>query len=283
MGIAAAVAAAPVASAIAGAGVASAAGAVASGAIEAGAAQSAANTQAQTAANAAAAQQAAGQQAVALDQANQQQAVSDLQPFANEGQTGLNELNQNLNFLTTPFDPTEQQLEATPGFTFTNQQGLLATQNAAAAQGLGVSGAALNAAANFSTGLANSTFATDAGINQTNQLQIGNLLTGIVDNGQNAATSQANLLQGFSGIEGGALTGQANESAQTQLAGAQAQAAGTIGAGNATSGAITGVANSLSQASILNALLQNNSAFGTVSGQQTATGATGFTPATSDH
>jgi len=236
MGIGAAIAGGGIGAAIAGAGVAAAVGGVASSVIGAGAAKSAAKTEANAANNAAALQEQAGQQAVGL-----------LQPYANEGQVGINALNGELSYLDTPYTPTEAQLEATPGYQFANDQGLQATQNSAAAQGLGVSGAALKAASAYSTGLAQQTYAQDASIYQQNQSQIGNLLTGIVANGQNAATSQA-----------GALTGQANAAAGTSLTGAQATAAGDVGSANAVSSGISSLSNSFSQTAILSALLGQN-------------------------
>ena len=66
------------------------------------------------------------------------------------------------NISSTPYDTTtnlsQSQLEATPGYQFTEAQGLKGVQNSAAARGLGVSGAALKGAATYSTGLADSTY-----------------------------------------------------------------------------------------------------------------------------
>ena len=56
------------------------------------------------------------------------------------------------------WNPTQAGLEQTPGYQFTLSQGLKSTQNAAAARGLGVSGAALKGADTFATGLANQTY-----------------------------------------------------------------------------------------------------------------------------
>lgn len=53
---------------------------------------------------------------------------------------------------------SQAELEATPGYQFAKSQGLQATQNSAAARGLGVSGAALKGAATFATGLADNTY-----------------------------------------------------------------------------------------------------------------------------
>ncbi|HUN00404.1 MAG TPA: hypothetical protein PLI96_07970 [Halothiobacillus sp.] len=240
-------------------GVGTAVAGIAGAVISGNAASSAASKQAAAAQNIANQQQAAGQQAVSLNQQNQATAENYLAPYAAEGQTGINSLNSNLNYLTTPYAPTQAQLAATPGYQFTLQQGLQSTQNSQAAQGLGVSGSALKAASQYATGLANSTYATNAGIYQQNQQQIGNLLTGIIGNGQNAATSQGQLALGFSGNSSNALTGQANASASTQLVGANAQAAGTIGTANAYSSALNGIANSASQAAILHSILSQNS------------------------
>ncbi len=235
-----------------------AAGSVASSAIGSSAASSAANTQAAAADNASAEQQAAGQQALTLNQQGLDAAQNRLEPYNLQGQTALNSVNANMNYLTTPYSPTKAQLAATPGYRFTRAQGLQATQNAAAAQGLGVSGDALKAAAGYATGLANSTYQTDANIYQQNQAQIGNLLTTLTNNGQNAATAQAQLGLGFVGNETNALIGQANNSAQTQLTGAQATAAGTVGSANALSSGLTGAASSASQGYLLNALIAQN-------------------------
>src|SRR5215831_15810880 len=57
-----------------------------------------------------------------------------------------------------PGTETLAQLEATPGYQFILDQGLKSTQNAVAARGLGVSGAAIKGAANYATGLAQNTY-----------------------------------------------------------------------------------------------------------------------------
>lgn len=57
-----------------------------------------------------------------------------------------------------PNQMTQAELEATPGYQFSLNQGLRAAQNSAAARGLGVSGAALAGAAKFATGLADNTY-----------------------------------------------------------------------------------------------------------------------------
>ena len=75
-------------------------------------------------------------------------------------------------------------LEKTPGYQFTRDQGLRAVQNAAAAKGRGVSGSALAGAADYATGLADTTFNT----------QFKNMLTGEAQTyGQNLASNEQYL------------------------------------------------------------------------------------------
>lgn len=160
---------------------------------------------------------------------------------------------------------TQQGLEQTPGYQFALQQGLQATQSAAAAKGLGISGAALKEAANYATGLANQTYTNrfseaqqswqdvinqgqsalnlgTAAYNQgtlAQQLQqqqygqwqnLGNLGENAAAQSGQAGTAAANAIT--SGLTAGA--GQAGNYLQNA---GQAQAAGTAGVGNAlTSG-----------------------------------------------
>jgi hypothetical protein len=79
---------------------------------------------------------------------------------------------------SAPGQMTQAELAATPGYQFTLNQGLQAVQNSAAAKGLGVSGAALKGAADYATGLADSTYQTQFNIAQQrwqDQLQAANL------------------------------------------------------------------------------------------------------------
>lgn len=161
----------------------------------------------------------------------------DLAPFRQMGVDAGSTLQSRLTDLTTPINLpdapkplTQEELEKTPGYQFTRQQGLKATQNSAAARGLGVSGAALKGAATFATGLADNTyeqrFANEQALfgnrqklfedTQTNQSNAYNRLKGLVDVGENAA----------------AQTGVIGSKAATDAAGAQ------IGAGNAAAAAI---------------------------------------------
>ncbi|MEQ6654667.1 hypothetical protein ODX32_10845, partial [Salmonella enterica subsp. enterica serovar Typhimurium] len=54
--------------------------------------------------------------------------------------------------------PTAEQARATPGYQFTFNQGMQGINSSAAAKGLGVSGANIRGAADYATGLADSTY-----------------------------------------------------------------------------------------------------------------------------
>lgn len=213
--------------------------------------------------NAADAQTSAANQANATDQQQYNQTRSDLLPYNTAGQNALGTLASNNyynNALTLPTAPqpmTEAQLEQTPGYQFNLTQGLKATQNAAAARGLGVSGAALKGAASYATGLADSTY----------QNQFANAQTLFGDaqtNYQNQQTQQQNNYNRLMGIgslgeNAGATTGNIGSSLAAN------QASNTVGAGNAqgaasiaTGNAVGNAANSVSNAYLTNAFLQGN-------------------------
>ncbi len=213
-------------------------GMIIGGALGAFGAMSAADTQASAARDAANKQTAAGQQAVGYLQSGLGQSQAALQPYVNNGQTYAGALNSNLNYLTTPYAPTMAQLQATPGYQFTLGQGLNATQNAMTAMGLGRSGAAAKAAANYATGLADNTYMNQAQLYEQQQGQIGNLLTSLNSTGLAAAGNLANTDYNYNAAMGNALTGQANQAAQTNLAGATAGASGIMGATNSLTNAL---------------------------------------------
>ena len=235
--------------AVLGAGAIGAIGSVASGVVGANAAQSAAQTQAS------AAELASNN---TLAEFNKTQA--NLAPFVGAGTNALTELqgltgtnaggNPLTAPLTKPFTPTMASLEATPGYQFSLTQGLNATQNSYAAQGLGTSGAALKGAAGYAEGLAGTTYQQQfQNYLQQNQ-QIYGLLSGISSTGENAAA--------MTGQQGLTATGQAGN---YLTSGAAASAAGTIGAANSTINALSGVSGSANNAALMLAL-NNSGLFG---------------------
>lgn len=192
---------------------------------------------------------------------------------------------------------TQQELEQTPGYQFTRNQGLQAVQNSAAARGLGVSGAALKGAATFATGLADSTYQQQFAqqqqlfsdsfnqgqaqfgnqqqvyANQTNanQLLFANQQQRVTDLGTLNTANQGNLQNAFNRLTGLTTIGQ-NSAAQTgalgnsaasqaggfMTSGASAGAAGLIAGGNAAAGGINGITNAFSQYQAQNQLFGNN-------------------------
>lgn len=191
-------------------------------------------------------------------------ALQPMQTLATAPSAGQPYLDQAQGYLqqAAGMDPsrvlTQQGLEQTPGYQFALQQGLQAVQSNAAARGLGVSGAALQGAANYATGLANQTYTNRfneaqqswqnvfnqgaAAINrgtlaqQMQQQQYGQFQN-LGNLGENAAAQAG---QGgtyaANAISTGLSTGAGQAGNYLQNAG-QAQAAGTVGVGNAlTSG-----------------------------------------------
>ena len=245
--------------AIGGAALAGVAGSV----LSSNAATSAAQTQA-NAANTASANQ--------LAQFNETKA--SLQPFTNAGTNALSTLQESLglggggynlsqangvNSLT--FQPTQAQLAATPGYQFDLAQGEQAVANSNAAQGTGVSGAALKGAANYATGLANNTLTTQQGIFQQNLGNVLNPLSNLVGTGENAAAT--------TGQQGIQAVGAAN---QALIGGANATAAGTVGSANAISSGLSGAGSAPLNYLLYSQLLGGQGDF------TAAEGATGIAP-----
>lgn len=157
--------------------------------------------------------------------------------------------------LTAPFSAAT--LPTTPGYQFTLGQGLLSTQNAFAAQGLGTSGPALSGAASYATGLAGNTYNQQFANYLTQNQQIANML---LSGGQLGATAAETMAQLYGNAGNAALGGAVNTG--------QGIASSTAGIGNALAGGAAGVANSLGpqllQYELLNRLLSGGTTPGTV-------------------
>lgn len=209
----------------------SAAGGLASGIIGSSAATDAANVQAQ-----------AANHAADLQFKEFGIARNELKPYTINGRNALTDLRRLTGSyyggnpltapLTKPFQPTMAQLARTPGYQFTRQQGLLATQNSFASQGLGSSGAAMKGAANYAEGLASTTyqqqFQNYLGQNQ----QIYNMLYNQAGLGESAASMTGNQAVQTGANVGNLITG-----------GAAATAGGIVGSANAITGGISSLAN----------------------------------------
>jgi hypothetical protein len=230
------------------------------------------------------ANKAADVQQSGIDATNQRYATTrgDLQPYFQPGYNALN-AESNLatgspygdgpNYVAMAYDNlpgrmTQAQLEATPGYQFTLGQGLKAVQSAAAARGLGVSGAALKGAGDYATGLANKTYLDQFNVGQQRFSDYLNLNTGAQGN----ITNQFNRLNTVSalgenaaaglGATGASLSNTATTGASNAgnyiNAGGLASAAGGTGVGNA----ITGAANNYLGYNALQNLMGNNQGTG---------------------
>jgi hypothetical protein len=172
---------------------------------------------------------AARAQTNAANQANDRlnaqyaQTRSDLMPYQQAGQGGLNELQSRMGELTSPFNMTQQNLEATPGYQFNLSQGQKSVNNALGARGLLNSGAVMKGASSFATGLANSTYMDQFNMDQQNKQNAYNKLLGVSQLGENAAAQ--------TGAFGSQIAGQV--------------ANNTIGIGNAQAAGAMGVANGI--------------------------------------
>ncbi len=175
-------------------------------------------------------QSQAAQQVSADTLARYYQTRNDLLPFLTGSQSALTSL-QNMtgtgeggNPLLAPYTRmfTPKDLENTPGYQFTLDQGLKGVQNSYASRGLGTSGAAQKGAARYATGLAQSTYMQQMEADLKQRQAAYNMLFPQTQTGVQAGGALANA--------GTAYSGQANL-AQTQ--GAQATAAGDVGEANA--------------------------------------------------
>jgi hypothetical protein len=171
----------------------------------------------------------------------------NLQPYMDTGTSANNALTGQLPSLTAPINMNESTLQNTPGYQFNLTQGLKATQSAAAARGLGVSGAALKGAATYATGLADSTYQNQFNNANTNRQTTYNMLSGQQSLGENAAAGVGNA-----GIQTG------NSIASNTIGAGNAQAAADMAMGKAVGGA----ASSIPSGMVLNNLLSNNMAGG---------------------
>lgn len=130
------------------------------------------------------------------------------------------------------FDPAN--LENTPGYQFTLQQGLKGTNNALAAQGLGLSGAQAKGLSQYATGLANQTYGDQynralSTYNTNYQVASNNVnnLQNLVNTGQNSAAQS-----GQQGVQA------ANNAGNYLTQAGNAQAAGIAGVGQAVNSGV---------------------------------------------
>lgn len=203
-----------------------------SGVMGASASESAANTQA-----------AAADSASQLQQQQYQQTRSDLMPWQQAGQVGLNQLTGMLPQFTQPFGM--QQFQESPAYQFNLEQGKKAIDKAAASRGMYYAPSTLQDIAKFSQGMASNEFQNSFNNYNTNLNNIWSRLYGLSGTGQNAAAQTGGFGQNMATNVGQNIMGAGN-----------AQAAGTVGAANAISSALGQGTN----AYLMNQILQQNQA-----------------------
>jgi hypothetical protein len=160
---------------------------------------------------------------------------NDLAPYRDMGSRAGTELEARLPHLTSDIDVTKelQDPNSTPfkAYDFTRTQGLKATQNSAAARGLGNSGAALKGAATFATGLADNTYKSLFDMENTNRTNAYSRLKGLVDTGTNASAMTGTLGEKSAWQQGQLAVGAGNAeaAAYNAMGGAVKSAANNIG------------------------------------------------------
>lgn len=135
--------------------------------------------------------------------------------------------------LQKQFSFSANDLQSTPGYQFTLQQGLKNTNASLAAQGLGLSGAQARGLAGYTTGLADQTYnqqynnalSTYNTNYQTASNNVNNLMS-LLNIGQNSAAQTGNANINAANSAGGYLTQGANSQAAAQIA--QGQAVGNV-------------------------------------------------------
>ena len=234
------------AAAVLGAGVIGAGASIYGGTVQANAANNAANTSLTEANN-----------SNALIQSQYQQNKATLSPYVNAGNSALTQLQGTAGNVSSGL--TAAQLAQTPGYQFSLQQGLLATQAGSSAQGqgsavagigssqgagIGASGPMGKALANYAENAAATTYQQQYTNYLAQNQQAYNQLAGLASIGGNAAAGTAN-----------AGTTAAGQSANSLLTGSsQYGSLSTAGAAGAAAGA-TGAANSLSNSALLYGVL----------------------------
>lgn len=194
-----------------------AAAAVVGAGISAGSANSAAKKQQGSAA-------AANQ--LAADQFSDTKSRND--PFYYGGTEALSILRQRLPELTAAYDPSK--LTSEPGYLFGQQQGQKSLEASLASRGLGVSGAALKAAAQYGNDYSTTKLGEAFQRQQASNQQTYNQLMGLVQQGQASANQTAAAGSQYASTAGNNLIGAGNAGAAATLAGGNA-AVGAINQG----------------------------------------------------
>jgi len=159
-----------------------------------------------------------------------EQTQANLQPYMQEGQIGLNQINRMMPQFTQPFGM--QQFQESPAYQFNLEEGSKAINKAAAARGQYYNPATLKELARFTQGTASNEFQNAFSNYQTNLGNIWNRMYGLTGTGQSAAAGVGGFGSQMAGQVGSNIMGAGN-----------AMAAGQIGQANAINQALSGGTN----------------------------------------
>jgi hypothetical protein len=180
------------------------------------------------ASEAAGAQRGAARESNALQREMFNTSRADLAPFRGFGERSGNMLLDMMPELTRNFNPTMSELENTPGYKFTLNQGLKAVDNANSVKGWGGGGAGMKAITDYASGLASQTFQQQFENYWKQNTNKANMLLEPMRIGGNAAAQQGQINTQVGGNMGANLVGAGN-----------ATAASYMGMGNAVANAPT--------------------------------------------
>lgn len=158
---------------------------------------------------------------------------ANLSPFIQNGGIAQNKLLQMLqdpNGLLKPFNPTQADLESTPGYQFTRTQGINAVNNANSAKGWGLSGPGQKGIADYVTGLASNTYQQQYQNYWDQNKNIFGMLYQPASLGESAAAGQGQIAQGTGQSMADTILGAGNASAASSLGSANAIANAPVNA-----------------------------------------------------
>lgn len=186
----------------------------------------------------------AAAKAAQIQQQQYQQNRTDQMPYMNAGTSALGTIQSdeaNGTGFAAAFNPSTYI--DSQGYNFQNQQGTNAINSSAAATGGTLNGGTLKALAQYTSGLANSTYGDAYNrYMSTSQQQYGQLFN-VAQLGENATSTLGNQGVTSANNQGNYLTQQGN-----------AQAAGDVAVGNGINGALGAVANGYQNSNIQTAL-----------------------------
>jgi hypothetical protein len=165
----------------------------------------------------------------------------DLAPFRELGYTALNEIENRLPFFTSQFGDQQLAQYLDPSMEFRRRLGTQSTERLANVGGGAISGNTLRSLMDYGQNLASTEYGAAFNRAQTERGNIYDILGNIAGMGQGAVNTGVNAAQ---------ATG--TNLANLAVGGAQAGAAGTVGAANAMSGAVQGLGNQYYLSQLMN-------------------------------